>query len=73
MSVLGECMLMMTVLLCFLANSLREQITMNAVKESNPEVGSSKNSTDGSVMSSQPILTRLRSPPEMPFRKYPPM
>ena len=46
---------------------------MNDAKESKPKVGSSKNNTDGSVMSSQPILTLLRSPPEMPFKKYPPM
>jgi len=66
-------MLMMTVLLCFLANSLSVLITMNAVNESSPEVGSSKKSTEGSVISSQPIFTRFRSPPEIPLMNYPPI
>ena len=59
---------MITVLLKTLANFLSVFTTINAVKESNPEVGSSRKSTDGLVMSSQPILTRLRSPPETPLR-----
>lgn len=46
---------------------------MNAVKESNPEVGSSKNSTEGLVISSQPMFTRFRSPPEIPLKRVPPM
>ena len=45
---------------------LRDQITFRAVSESRPVVGSSKNITDGFVISSTPILVRLRSPPEIP-------
>jgi len=42
------------------------------VEESNPLVGSSSISNDGSVMSSYPIETLLRSPPESPFLSHPP-
>jgi hypothetical protein len=37
-----------------------------------PEVGSSSSSTLGLISSSWPMLTRLRSPPLMPFLKKPP-
>ena len=73
MSVLGEWILMITVLLCFLAKSLSVLITMKAVNESSPEVGSSKKITEGSVISSQPIFTRFLSPPETPLMNYPPI
>ncbi|KAH0454321.1 hypothetical protein IEQ34_016245 [Dendrobium chrysotoxum] len=40
--------------------------TINALVESRPEVGSSRNRTMGSWMISMPILTRRRSPPDTP-------
>lgn len=43
------------------------------VEESRPLVGSSRNMSDGFVMSSYPIETLFRSPPEMPLRKTPPI
>jgi len=47
-------------------------ITVNAVKLSKPDVGSSKKITDGLVNNSKAILTLFFSPPEIPFRKIPP-
>lgn len=41
-------------------------ITLCALVESSPEVGSSKNSSDGPWIMSTPIETRLRSPPDIP-------
>lgn len=38
-----------------------------ALKESNPEVGSSNKTTEGSETSSTPIEHLLRSPPESTF------
>ncbi len=43
-----------------------------AVVESSPLVGSSSSRMEGLMMSSWPTEARLRSPPEMPFRKKPP-
>lgn len=48
-------------------------IIINAVKESNPEVGSSRRITLGSVTSSNPIEVLFRSPPESPFSITPPI
>ena len=45
---------------------------MNAVKESNPEVGSSNNITVGSVTNSTPIEVLFLSPPDSPFNNRPP-
>jgi len=48
-------------------------MTIYAVNESNPEVGSSKKITDGLVINSQPMFVRFLSPPEIPFRSLPPI
>jgi hypothetical protein len=40
-----------------------------AIKESNPEVGSSSINTEGSVTNSTPIEVRFLSPPEIVFFK----
>ena len=45
---------------------------INDVKESNPEVGSSKTITCGSEISSYAMQTRFFYPPEIPFIKTPP-
>ena len=44
----------------------KSSTTDTAVEASSPVVGSSRNKTDGDIISSIPILVRLRSPPEMP-------
>eukprot|EP01085_Mycamoeba_gemmipara_P003644 Mycagemm_TRINITY_DN10278_c2_g2::TRINITY_DN10278_c2_g2_i1::g.3644::m.3644 type:complete len:106 gc:universal TRINITY_DN10278_c2_g2_i1:1168-1485(+) len=49
-----------------LASALSVSMMLRDVKLSRPVVGSSRNSTDGSLMSSTPMAARLRSPPEMP-------
>lgn len=41
-------------------------ISLEAVWVSKPVVGSSRNITDGSVISSMPMLVRFLSPPEIP-------
>jgi len=41
-------------------------MTDTAVDASRPVVGSSRNKTDGDIISSIPILVRFRSPPEIP-------
>jgi len=41
-------------------------MTTFAVLASSPVVGSSKNKIGGDFMSSMPMLTRLRSPPDTP-------
>lgn len=51
------------------ASCLRFSITCSAVEESNPVVGSSKNSKLGFESSSTPIEVRFLSPPEIPFIK----
>lgn len=66
-------MLIMTVFPLFLAKSRRILITMYAVKESSPLEGSSKNNTAGSVINSYPIFTLFLSPPDTPFKKWPPI
>ncbi len=48
-------------------------IMRRAVVESNPDVGSSRNSKDGSTRISCPMLTRFLSPPETLRRNGPPM
>ena len=45
---------------------------INAVNESNPDVGSSKIKTYGFDISSIPILVLFLSPPEIPFIKASP-
>ena len=52
---------------------LRMLITMNAVKESSPLVGSSRMITDAFEISSTPIDVLLRSPPLTPLRILFPM
>jgi len=41
-------------------------MTVFAVLASSPVVGSSRNKMPGDVISSMPMLTRLRSPPDTP-------
>mmetsp|Transcript_11011 Transcript_11011/g.27292 ORF Transcript_11011/g.27292 Transcript_11011/m.27292 type:complete len:253 (-) Transcript_11011:328-1086(-) len=48
------------------ARRFRSARTWLEVVASRPVVGSSRKSTEGDVMSSMPMLTRLRSPPLMP-------
>ena len=55
-----------------LASFLRYYTMMKAVSESSPEVGSSRNMTAGSLMSSKAIDVLFRSPPEIPFSNSPP-
>jgi hypothetical protein len=38
-------------------------------RDDKPEVGSSTNKTDGSLINSKPIFKRLRCPPEIVFSK----
>mmetsp|Transcript_5117 Transcript_5117/g.15306 ORF Transcript_5117/g.15306 Transcript_5117/m.15306 type:complete len:121 (+) Transcript_5117:1429-1791(+) len=47
------------------------QMTVNAVFESRPDVGSSRRMTAGSMRSSLAMLTRFLSPPEIPFLNSP--
>mmetsp|Transcript_111576 Transcript_111576/g.315579 ORF Transcript_111576/g.315579 Transcript_111576/m.315579 type:complete len:260 (+) Transcript_111576:1180-1959(+) len=56
-----------------LASSLTVHITCQALNESKPVVGSSRNTMEGRVMSSTPMLTRFLSPLLMPFRLGPPI
>jgi len=51
------------------ASSLSKEITYNAVEESSPVVGSSKNIKLGFVNNSTPIDALLRSPPDTPLIK----
>lgn len=46
---------------------------LRAVVESRPEVGSSRKRMEGSTSISYPILVRLRSPPDTPRMKGPPI
>jgi hypothetical protein len=55
------------------ARARKVSITEAAVYESRPVVGSSKKNNYGSVISSTPIAVRLRSPPEIPLTKEPPI
>lgn len=54
-------------ILPFRAISFTFSTTLKALVESRPEVGSSKNKSDGLWMMSIPIETLLRSPPETPL------
>ena len=45
----------------------KHSITCNALKESSPVVGSSKNNRLGLLINSIPILTLFFSPPEIPL------
>lgn len=56
-----------------LASCFNWFITMKAVKLSRPLVGSSKNRTSGLDISSNPMEHLFLSPPEIPFRKSPPI
>ncbi len=62
-----------TVFFNSVAYFLNKLINKYAVNESNPEVGSSNIITLGSVISSNPMLVLLLSPPEMPLIKCPPI
>lgn len=55
------------------ASFFKRSQTAVAVKESNPVVGSSKNKSIGSVISSTPIEVLFRSPPETPLINGPPI
>ena len=48
------------------ATLLSVTIRLSAVCESKPDVGSSSTTIEGSITSSIPIVTRLRSPPDTP-------
>jgi len=65
-------MVLITVLPLF-ASSFSVSITEVAVKESRPVVGSSRKISCGSVINSTPIDVRLRSPPETPLTRGPPI
>ena len=45
---------------------------MKEVRESRPEVGSSRTTTDGSLISSKAMDVLFFSPPEIPLSKVPP-
>ena len=66
-------MVEMTVRFSLRAKSPKVSITDVAVNESKPVVGSSKKIRLGSVISSTPIEVRLRSPPETPLTRGPPI
>ena len=53
--------------------SLTADTTLYADVESNPDVGSSRNSSAGSAIISTPIETRFLSPPDTPLRFSSPM
>lgn len=55
-----------TVFPFYFANFFNSDINKNAVKLSNPEVGSSNIKTFGFVTSSNPIEVLFLSPPEIP-------
>jgi len=55
-----------TVIPLFETNDLKHLVKSIALELSSPDVGSSKNKICGFLISSIPILTRLRSPPEIP-------
>lgn len=59
-------MVQMTVL-PLLERSMTVFMILSAVFASSPLVGSSRNKMEGFVIISTPILTRLRSPPEIPL------
>jgi len=55
------------------AKSLSTSMTLVAVKESKPVVGSSKKIRFGFVINSTPIEVLFLSPPEIPLRSAPPI
>lgn len=59
--------------LSFLARLPKVSITEVAVNESRPVVGSSRKIKLGSVINSTPIEVRLRSPPDTPLTRGPPI
>jgi len=62
------------IVLCYLRQIFfKRSRMMNAVNESKPDVGSSSKIASGSVTSSTPIEVLLRSPPETPFIRGPPI
>jgi hypothetical protein len=61
-----------TIIFLLIANSLSSLIIKKEVKESNPEVGSSKNRILGFLANSKAILSLLFSPPEIPLTNSPP-
>ena len=66
-------MVLMTVRPSSMARFRKISITEVAVKESSPVVGSSRKIKLGSVINSTPIEVRLRSPPETPLTRGPPI
>ena len=52
---------------------MHKQPTSFAIKESRPEVGSSRKITAGFVISARAMLTRFACPPETPRISTPPM
>ena len=73
MSELGWWIVLITVRPSLRAISPNDSITEVAVNESRPVVGSSWKTRLGSVISSTPIDVRLRSPPETPLTRGPPI
>lgn len=57
----------------FLASFLSNFTMDKALKESRPEVGSSRRINEGSVISSTPIETLFLSPPDKVLWKVPPI
>ena len=57
------CIICMGLICLYFLSSSRTEL---AVLASRPVVGSSRNRTEGSMISSMPMLVLLRSPPEMP-------
>lgn len=57
----------------FLAMSCTFSITLRALVESSPEVGSSRKRSEGPWIMSTPIETLRRSPPETPLVPSSPM
>lgn len=62
-----------TIVLPPVANLLSNSITYNAVDESRPVVGSSRNTKLGFVSNSTPIEARFLSPPDTPLMMLFPM
>mmetsp|Transcript_65413 Transcript_65413/g.108728 ORF Transcript_65413/g.108728 Transcript_65413/m.108728 type:complete len:85 (-) Transcript_65413:448-702(-) len=47
--------------------------TSSAINESKPEVGSSRKTIGGRVISARPMFVRLSCPPDMPLTRAPPI
>jgi hypothetical protein len=69
----GECIVHIIVIFLSFASLFRSFIILKEVVLSSPLVGSSHNRKFGSVINSYPILVLLRSPPEIPFIRIPPI